>query len=132
PLGIVWLSVQRQNDCVGDNVVDEVRAHGARKNREIHLDRRRPKSKYSGSRATVMPLQVHSDIDAEVIEKPRDVPVALGAYIEDRVEGRGDPRPDFAAVMGTVRNSDPLELRAIVQLDQFDGHLRRRMPAEIS
>ena len=85
-LGIVGLLIEGEDDCVGDDVVDEVRPCGARKSEIGHLDWCRTKCQDAETSVLRMTVKVDSDIDLKIVEEPRDVLVALHSDIDELVK----------------------------------------------
>ena len=75
--GIVRLLVEREDDRVGDDVVDEVRPCRAGKSEIAHLDRRRTKCQDAEARMLGMTVQVDRDVDLKIVDELRDLLVAL-------------------------------------------------------
>ena len=74
--------------------------------------------------------EIDRNIDFETGEKAGDTAVAHRARVVDLVEGLRQT-PLQIAIVAVERDSDYLEMGAIVPLDQFDDETRHRMVAKI-
>src|SRR5262245_259788 len=116
-LGIVRLLLNRQDDRVDNDVVDEIRAGRPGKSEIAGLNRRRPESENAWPRVLGMPFQVDSDVNPKLVEQPRDILVASCPGIEEPIERRRQPRAYLAALIGTERDRNHFELRPVVPLE---------------
>src|SRR5262249_45735476 len=130
-LSIIRLLVQWQNHGVCDDVIDEVASQGSGKSKIAYLDGRGSEGKNSRACVLGMTLEINGDVDPKIVEKPCDVLVAPSPDVEELVECGLESRSHFAAIIGTERHSDHVELRPIVQLEQFRREIGHRMSTKI-
>ena len=131
PLVVVGLAVERRNEGVGDDVVDELRAHAAGIAEEAHLHRRRPIGEDLGPGAARVALEVDEHVDAVVVDLPGGIPVREMADVDEPVERGDEPLARVAAVVGAEAIADDLEALAIVPLDQLGDEGRRGVAAVV-
>ena len=83
---VIGLLVERQHQLVGDHIIHEVRAHGARIAEIARLDRGRTKRKYVRPGIPCMTHQIHRDIDFHLAQRAGDVLIAARGHIDEMVE----------------------------------------------
>ena len=125
------LLVERQHRLVGDHIVDEVGTHSSRIAEIAHLDGRGAVGEDAGTGVLGVALQVDRDVDVELVQKLRDVEVALRSDVVELIERPHQAGPHIALIVATEGDADNLEARAIVQLEQLSHQEGGRMPVEI-
>src|SRR6266436_6297348 len=130
-LSIVGLVIERQNNRVRNDIIDEVRPHCAWEPQIVHLNWRRAKRADAGSRIHGITRDIDDDIDTKIAQEPRHIFVPLRSDINELIEASHQPRPHLAAVIDTERYSDDLEPRPVVPLEQFSHEMRNCMTMKI-
>ena len=130
PFAVVVLLVRRQHHSVGQNIVDEVDAHGGGKSEIADLDRCRPVGQYRRARLLGVALEIDGDVDVESAQELRRLPVAAQTDIVEPIKCFDEPGTDLAAVVGTIGDAQYLEPIAVVELEQLRDLPGRRMAIE--
>src|SRR5262249_45358134 len=101
PLGIVrligirevcdFLSVKRMlifrdNEAVGQNIIDIIDAHRTRISKKVDLNRSGAKRKNPGATTVRVPLQIQCNIDFQLLQEQRYITVAFTSNIDEMVE----------------------------------------------
>ena len=82
------------------------------------------------ARATIprIPFQIDRDVNLELPQQLRHFRIAFRSDIVKQIERRHQTGAHVAAVVGAERNSDDLEPRVVVELEQLRHQIRSRMP----
>ena len=130
-LGEQHLPVARHDEFVGDDVIDERRAHGARIAEIIDLHGRRTKRQDFRPRPMGMAFQIDQDVDVVGPDARRGVAVRQRIDVGEAVESRNQPRAHAAARIGAIGVAVDLEAVAVVALDQFGDQISGRVVVKI-
>jgi hypothetical protein len=130
-LGEELLLIERQDHFVGQDVIDEVGAHGGRKAEISDRDRSRPVGEYLRAAVQGVAGKIDDDIGAQIMQERRNVEVARGAHVMKAVECPDQPSPRGAAVVPPQGYADHLEARAVVAFDELRHQRRDRMLTDV-
>ena len=126
------LLVERQHDRIGDDVIDEIGAHGSGIAEIAHLDRRGTMGENARAAIEREAFEIDRDVDLELVKQLRRLVIAARTDFVEPVEAGDESRAHVAAVVGPERHSQHFEAGAVVQLEQLRHQKRRRVPMEIS
>ena len=131
-LVVIGLRTGRQNEVVGDDVVDEGRAHGSRIAEKVDLDRSRAERHDFGAGSTRVALEIDQDVDLVFLDFIGGVLVGEVLEVVACVEGRDDPVPDQGAVVEVLgRIAVDLGSVAVAEFEEFDEKQRGRVIVEV-
>ena len=118
-LGEPGLLIHRHDEGVGDDVVDEVRAHAAGVAQVVDLHGCRPVGQNLRSRVLGVALEVDEDVDAILVDAAGCTRMRNGPHVDEVVEGRLQAPADVAAIVVAEAVAEDLEAAAVVSLQQL-------------
>src|SRR5215471_4511242 len=113
---VVGLLVEREDDGVRKDVVDELRSHRAGKSVVVDLNRGRPMCQDTRARPLRVAIEVDGDLDPPVAEQVCDRFVCHRAGVDKLIERRCQPPAYLAAVIRTEGYAEHLEPGAVMSL----------------
>ena len=119
-LRIVFLLVIGNEDPIGNDVVHELDAHCRHEAHITNGNRGRAQSKYSGPGIFGKSLQIDCNVDLHVSHETCNLTITLFLDVNKTVEGGLQSRPHLARIIGTERNGDSVETRAVMSLEQLE------------
>src|SRR5262249_35025762 len=131
-LSVKALLTKRQNDLIGDHVIDEVCAHGPRITEIAYLYRRRTMGKNIGSTSILsITRQVDYDVHFQLVQKLCDVAVRFQPNIVELIEGFDEAGTHLALVICTKRYTQDLKACPVMQLKQLRYQISDRMLTKV-
>jgi hypothetical protein len=130
-LVVIGAVLVRDDEAVGDDVVDEGHAHRPGIAEVMRLHGRRPQGENSGAPFARVAVEVDDDVDFQLAQGRGDHGIAPGLQIDEAVERSLDAPPHLAFIVWPQRNRRRLEARPVVMLEAADDHFRHHMIAEI-
>jgi hypothetical protein len=112
---VMALFAGRNNDPVGDDVVDGGVGERAGKAEHVHLHGRGPVGEHTGSRASGDAVQVDCDIERKLLRRTGDFVVPHVPRVDEAVDGTLQPLAPGVARIGAERERGDLEFVAIVR-----------------
>ncbi len=130
-LGIETAILIGNDDAVGEQIVDISCAHSAGVAKIMDLNRCRTQGKDSRTCAAGIAFQIDGDVDFHRAQFRGDLCIALGAHIEEAVEGRFQSFPHIAFIVGPKRDGKGLKPLPIMMFEHARHQECRRMRIEI-
>src|SRR5262249_54980520 len=128
---VVRLLLHRNDDPIGDDIVDVVGARGAGEAEIRDLNRGGTHGENSDPRARCVTVQIDEDPDFTLGHELRDVRITAIMHVNELVERRLQPASERAAVVRAERYREDLESRAVMKLEQSCGEIAYGMRAKI-
>ena len=123
--------VRRDRDAVGDNVVDVVSTHRTEVPDISNLNWRSSQRENAGAGMLGVAAEIDSDVDPLCARQRCHRMVGHDPHVDELVETGRDPRRHRVPGVRAERETDGVEARTIVILEQADHQLRYRMLPEI-
>src|ERR1700682_2786663 len=98
---IEWLLVERQDDLVGDYVVNEFCSHGCRITEVIHLYGCRPVRQNARPCPACVALEIDGDIDFKIVQQTCSMTVTGEPNVMKSIERLEQARMNIAALVGS-------------------------------
>ena len=111
----------RNQRGVGDEIVDEIGAHGGGIAEVADLDGRGALGKNAGAAASGVAHQVHRDVDFKLAAEFGDGAIGQAADVDEAVHCRGDARAHLVAGIRAEGEAEDFKLAAVVAFEQ-PGH----------
>src|SRR5689334_16659622 len=130
-LGEIDAFAVRYGDGIRNEIVDERRAHGARKAEEVHLYRCWTRGEYSGPAIGGVTHEINGNVDFHFAQQAGDFPVGLAFDIPEFVEPAHDPGTERCVLIYAPGDRDIPEMLPVAVLPNSGHCLRDGMRAEI-
>ena len=132
-LAVEGLFAGRNDDVVGDQIVDKGKSEPAGMTQPIHLDRAGTEYHDRGARGLHVPIEINQYVDAEIADSPRHL--EMGQIAELVIEVDAMPMAlvvdGIAAAPALSRDRMDLESLPIVQREELQGHVAHRVIGKI-
>ena len=131
-LGIVNPQFVRDDESIGDDVVDVFGTHRAWVTQEVDLNRRRTTGKNVRLRVAGKTHQVDRDVDFQSTYRRRNFRAVLATNVDEPIDTRPDPVAHGAGDVGTHGESDVLKSHPIVLLEHPGNEIRRGVIVKVA